>query len=253
MSNIENWLRHTVESLSCCARYVASHVQVALWLSVSGPSMVSVAFRLVRSWLFCSGGIWLRLFVARFQLDEVGWSARCSSTRSVLLSVVSVWGILCGPLQHGRAGKLLRRGIRLTAGAASCAFEYKRPWRHARTSSVPEVGSPMAWVLQMQFPRHRNFLVFVKKNCARRFLMTIMVKQQFLRTCTTPRTDSLAHNPTRPNFSSVEPNWILHPETKVRDCIQECVPNVVARHVVVRRGQLLPLRLAYCSQRCKLK
>ena len=39
---------------------------------VSGPSMVSVVFRLVRSWLFCNSGFWLRLFVARYWLADVG-------------------------------------------------------------------------------------------------------------------------------------------------------------------------------------
>ena len=35
-------------------------------------SMVSVVFRLVRSWLSYNGGFWLRLFVTRFWLAEVG-------------------------------------------------------------------------------------------------------------------------------------------------------------------------------------
>ena len=48
------------------------YVQVALLLWFPGPSIVSVVFRLVRSWLFCSNGLWLRLFVARFWLAEVG-------------------------------------------------------------------------------------------------------------------------------------------------------------------------------------
>ena len=39
---------------------------------VSGASMVSMVFRLVRSWLFCSSFFWLRLFVARFWLADVG-------------------------------------------------------------------------------------------------------------------------------------------------------------------------------------
>ena len=49
------------------------HVQVVLLLSFLGPPcMVSVVFRLVRSWLCCNKGFWLRLFIARFRLADVG-------------------------------------------------------------------------------------------------------------------------------------------------------------------------------------
>ena len=41
-------------------------------VDVPGPSMVSMVFRLVRSWLFSSSGTGLRLFVARFWLADVG-------------------------------------------------------------------------------------------------------------------------------------------------------------------------------------
>ena len=68
----------------------------------SWVSMVSVVFRLVRSWLLCSSGFGLHLFVALFWLAEVGWGVRCSSTWSVLLAVMSGRGILCGPLGAGR-------------------------------------------------------------------------------------------------------------------------------------------------------
>ena len=67
---------------------------------VCGPSVVSVEFQLVCSWLLCSGGFWLRLFVARFWLAEVGCRYRCSSTWSVLLSVVSGREVLCDPLER---------------------------------------------------------------------------------------------------------------------------------------------------------
>ena len=43
------------------------------------------------------------------------------TTWSVLLSVASSEGILCGPLERWSAGSLFHRGIRLQAAAASCA------------------------------------------------------------------------------------------------------------------------------------
>ena len=62
-----------IETVSCvrcqmCCLSRASGVIVV----VSGPSVVSVVFRLVRSWLFRNSGSWLRLFVARFWLADVG-------------------------------------------------------------------------------------------------------------------------------------------------------------------------------------
>ena len=39
---------------------------------VSVLLVMSVVFRLVRSWLFCNRGFWLHLFVARFWLADVG-------------------------------------------------------------------------------------------------------------------------------------------------------------------------------------
>ena len=58
---------NTVWHQLCCLSR-ASDVMVV----VSGPSMVSVVFRVVRSWSFCSSGFWLRLCVARFWLADVG-------------------------------------------------------------------------------------------------------------------------------------------------------------------------------------
>ena len=71
----------------CGVRYVACHVQVALLLSFLGPPWSHWCSDLVRSLLFCSSGFWLRLFVARFWLVQVGSGVRCSSTWSVFLSV----------------------------------------------------------------------------------------------------------------------------------------------------------------------
>ena len=69
----------------CCLSRASGVIVV-----VSGHSIVSVVFRLVRCWLFCSRGFWLRLFVARFSLAEVCRGVRCSqSSWSLLLSVVS--------------------------------------------------------------------------------------------------------------------------------------------------------------------
>ena len=50
----------------CCLSRASGVIVV-----VSGRSMVSVVFRLVRSWLICNSGFWLRLFVARFWLADV--------------------------------------------------------------------------------------------------------------------------------------------------------------------------------------
>ena len=57
----------TVRCQICCLSRASGVIAV-----VSGPSMVSVVFRLVRSWLICNSGFWLRLFVARFWLADVG-------------------------------------------------------------------------------------------------------------------------------------------------------------------------------------
>ena len=88
---------------------------------VSGPSMVSVVFRLVRSWLFCR---WLLVAVCLLRVS--GWLRLAEvfavgSSWSVLLSVVSGQGILCGPSERWGAGRLFHRAIRLQAVAVSCA------------------------------------------------------------------------------------------------------------------------------------
>ena len=57
---------HTVRCQKGCLPRASGDVVV-----VSGPSMVSVVFRLGRSWLFCSSDFWLCLFVARFWLVDV--------------------------------------------------------------------------------------------------------------------------------------------------------------------------------------
>ena len=64
---IGNTHEYIVRCQMCCLSR-ASDVTVV----VSGPSELSVVFRLVRSWLFCNSGFWLRLFVARFWLADVG-------------------------------------------------------------------------------------------------------------------------------------------------------------------------------------
>ena len=58
---------YTVRCQICCLSRASGVIVV-----VSGPSMVSVVFRLVRSWLFCNSAFWLRLFVTRFWLADVG-------------------------------------------------------------------------------------------------------------------------------------------------------------------------------------
>ena len=58
---------YTMRCQTCCLSRASGVIVV-----VSGPSMVSVVFRLVRSWLFCASGFWLCLFVARFWMADVG-------------------------------------------------------------------------------------------------------------------------------------------------------------------------------------
>ena len=64
---ISNTHEHTVRGKICCSSRASGVVAV-----VSRPSMESGEFPLVRSWLFCTNGFWLRLLVARFWLAEVG-------------------------------------------------------------------------------------------------------------------------------------------------------------------------------------
>ena len=63
---IGNTHEHTVWRRICCLSRGSGVIVV-----VSGPSVVSMVLRLVRSWLLCSSGFWLCLFVARFCLAEV--------------------------------------------------------------------------------------------------------------------------------------------------------------------------------------
>ena len=58
---------YTVRCQICCLSRASGVIVI-----VSGPSMVSVVFRKVRSWLFCNSAFWLRLFVTRFWLADVG-------------------------------------------------------------------------------------------------------------------------------------------------------------------------------------
>ena len=64
---IGNTHEYIVRCQMCCLSRASGVIVV-----VSGPSEVSVVFRLVRSWLFRNSGSWLRLFVARFWLADVG-------------------------------------------------------------------------------------------------------------------------------------------------------------------------------------
>ena len=107
---------NTVRRQICCLSRASGVIVV-----VSRPSMVSVMFRLVRSWLFCSGGFRLRVCSSHVS----GWLTSVEVFAAVplgvfLLSVVLGRGILCGPLERWSAGKLFHRGIRIQAAAASC-------------------------------------------------------------------------------------------------------------------------------------
>ena len=136
---IGNTHEYTVRRQICCLSRASVVIVV-----VSGPSTVSVVFRLVRSWLFCNSGFWLRLFVARFWLVDVG------STWTILPSVVLGRGILGGPLERWGAGRLFHRGIRLQAAAASCT--------HASCSGRSEASGMGANAVE----RKSTFLVFSK-------------------------------------------------------------------------------------------
>ena len=63
---IGNTHEYAVRRQICCLSRASGVIVV-----VSGPSIVSVVFPLVRS-LFCNSGFWLRLFVARFWFADVG-------------------------------------------------------------------------------------------------------------------------------------------------------------------------------------
>ena len=82
------------------------------------------------------------------------WALHGGFTWSVLLSVVSGRGILCGPLERGGASRLCHRGIRLQAASASCA--------HVSCSGGRE---PMARV-QMQLTGNRHFLGVLRNKRA---------------------------------------------------------------------------------------
>ena len=125
----------------CCLSRASGVVVV-----VSGPSLVSVVFRLVRARLLCN---WL-LVVARFWLADVGQGADCSSAWSVLLSVVLGRGILLWPV-----GTLGRRQVVSSRHSATG----RRRVMRARLMFWGR--EPVAWV-QMQLIRNRNFLVFSK-------------------------------------------------------------------------------------------
>ena len=64
---IGNLHEYTVRRQKCCLSRAIGVIVV-----VSGPFMLSVVFRLVRSCLFCNNGFWWRLFVTRLWLAEVG-------------------------------------------------------------------------------------------------------------------------------------------------------------------------------------
>ena len=106
------------QSVSCGVRYVACHVQMALLLSFLGPpwcQWCSDWCALGCSATVASGCVWLSDVFSLVEVFSV------VTTWSVLLSVVLDRVILCGPLERWGAGRLLRRGIRLHAAAASCA------------------------------------------------------------------------------------------------------------------------------------
>ena len=93
--------------------------------------MVSGAFRLVRSWLFCSSGFWLRFFVARL----FGWLT------SIEVFAVVPLGVSCFLSCCVGGYFVARQNVGTQAGCFIAALGCRRPPRHARTSRVLEVGS----------------------------------------------------------------------------------------------------------------
>ena len=112
-------------STLCGVRRVACHVQVTLLLSFLGPP------RWCSDW--CALGCAAAVACGCVCLSHVaGW---LTSVEVFAVPVGVGSGILCGPLERLCAGKLLRRGIRLQAAAASYA--------HSLFSGGRE---PEAWV-----------------------------------------------------------------------------------------------------------
>ena len=170
--------------------------------------MVSVVFRLVRSWLFCNSGFWLRLFVARFWLADVGCGVRCSSTLECLAFRLVGSGDTLSPVGTVQAGCFI------------AAFGYRRPPRHARASRVLGVGSQwhgcadavdrkstFFWCFQNKrapFP-HENRVLTLKLALIAAIRNCVNHGQATLRARTTPHTDSPSHN-----GSSVQLDPALH-------------------------------------------
>ena len=131
--------KHTVRRQICCLSRASGVIVV-----VSGPSMVSVVFRLVRSWVLCNSGFWLRLFVARF----LGWLTLVEvfavvTTLECLAFCRTLW-----PVRTFGRRQVVSSRLRLQAAAASCA--------HVSCAGVRE---PVAWV-KMQLTRNRHSLMF---------------------------------------------------------------------------------------------
>ena len=123
---IGNTHEYTVQRQICCLSRT-SCVRVV----VSGPSMVSVVFRLVRSWLFCNSGFWLRVC-----LPHVSGCLRLVEVFAAIPFGVSCF-LSCGVGETlCPVGTLVRRQV--VSSRHSCC---RRPPRHARASRVLEVGS----------------------------------------------------------------------------------------------------------------
>ena len=110
---------------------------------VSGPSMMSVVFRLVRSWLFCNSGFWSHVS---------GW------VRLVGVFAVVPLGVSCS-LPCWVGGYFAARHVR-TFEVVSSRHSAAGGHRVMRARLVFWGREPVAWV-QMQLTRNRHFLVRV--------------------------------------------------------------------------------------------
>ena len=105
-------------SLWCGVRYSACHVVL-----VETAFMVSMALRLLHSWLSCSNGFWLRLFIARFWFDLKCLALRRVGSGDTLWPVGTLERRQVVSTQHSATGsRRVMRARCCSEGRARSAF-----------------------------------------------------------------------------------------------------------------------------------